>query len=88
MPSAARLGPVAIRQVFGISSFLNHPSAMTDTIVVSEWDADRFHQRVMELESQGYVARRETYRITAEMNPETGIVSHVHSMELYRTKKD
>jgi hypothetical protein len=61
---------------------------MTDTIVVSEWDADRFHQRVMELESQGYVARRETYRITAEMNPETGIVSHVHSMELYRTKEN
>ncbi|HEU5335253.1 MAG TPA: hypothetical protein VFU27_04785 [Terriglobales bacterium] len=61
---------------------------MTDTVVVSEWDADRFHQRVMELESQGYVARRETYRITAEMNPETGIVSHVHSMELYRSEKD
>ena len=62
--------------------------AMTDTIVVSEWDADRFHQRVMELESQGYVARRESYRITAEMNPETGIVSHVHSMELYRSKEN
>ena len=61
---------------------------MTYTVVVSEWDADRFHQRVMELESQGYVARRETYRITAEMNPETGIVSHVHSMELYRSEKD
>jgi hypothetical protein len=61
---------------------------MTDTVVVSEWDADRFHQRVMELESQGYVARRETYRITAEMNPETGIVSHVHSMELYRAHKE
>ncbi len=57
---------------------------MTDTIVVSEWDSDGFHQKVMELEAEGYVARRETYRITAEMNPETGIVSHVHSMELYR----
>ncbi|HLK31728.1 MAG TPA: hypothetical protein VKT29_01480 [Terriglobales bacterium] len=61
---------------------------MTDTIVVSEWDSDRFHQRVMELEAQGYVARRETYRITAEMNPETGIISHVHSIELYRPGKD
>ena len=61
---------------------------MTDTIVVSEWDSDRFHQRVMELEAKGYVARRETYRITAEMNPETGIVSHVHSIELYRPEKD
>ena len=57
---------------------------MTETVVVSEWDSDRFHQRVMELEAQGYVARRDTYRIIAEMNPETGIVSHVHSMELYR----
>ena len=57
---------------------------MTDTIVVSEWDSDVFHRKVMELEAQGYVARRDTYRITAEMNPETGIVSHVHFMELYR----
>jgi hypothetical protein len=61
---------------------------MTDAIVVSEWDSDLFHQKVMELEAQGYVARRDTYRITAEMNPETGIVSHLHSMELYRPKKD
>jgi hypothetical protein len=36
----------------------------------------------MELEKQGYVARRETYRIAAEMNPETGWISHVHSIEL------
>lgn len=62
----------------------SYSSAMTDTIVVSEWDSDIFHQKVMELEAQGYVARRDTYRITAEMNPETGIVSHLHSMELYR----
>jgi hypothetical protein len=61
---------------------------MTDTIVVSEWDSDVFHKKVMELEAQGYVARRETYRITAEMNPETGIVSHVHSMELYRPSRE
>lgn len=62
----------------------SYSCAMTDTIVVSEWDSDVFHQKVMELEAQGYVARRDTYRITAEMNPETGIVSHLHSMELYR----
>jgi len=49
---------------------------------VREWDADQFHARVMELEKQGYVARRESYRITAEMNPETGWISHVHSIEL------
>ena len=50
--------------------------------MVREWDADQFHARVMELEKQGYVARRETYRIAAEMNPETGWISHVHSIEL------
>jgi hypothetical protein len=57
---------------------------MTETTVVSEWDAERFHQKVLELERQGYIARRETYRISAEMHPETGIVTHVHSIELYR----
>ena len=55
---------------------------MTDVIVVREWDADEFHRQVLKLEEQGYVARRESYRITAEMNPETGIVTHVHSIEL------
>jgi hypothetical protein len=57
---------------------------MTETTVVSEWDAERFHQKVVELEGQGYIARLESYRIAAEMNPETGIVSHVHSIELSR----
>lgn len=54
----------------------------SDLIVVREWDADKFHARVLELEQQGYVSRRETYRVTAEMNPETGWVTHVHSIEL------
>jgi hypothetical protein len=53
-----------------------------DLVVVREWDADRFHARVLELEQQGYVARRETYRVTPEMNPETGWITHVHSIEL------
>jgi len=35
------------------------------------------------LESKGYVARRETYRITADMNPETGYIVHLHSIEMY-----
>ncbi|MBZ5523499.1 MAG: hypothetical protein LAP21_14795 [Acidobacteriia bacterium] len=50
--------------------------------MVREWDAEQFHARVLELEEQGYVARRDSYRITAEMNPETGWISHVHSIEL------
>ncbi|MGZ4822530.1 MAG: hypothetical protein ACXVZM_13070 [Terriglobales bacterium] len=60
---------------------------MNDLVVVREWDADKFHARVMELEQQGYVARRETYRIVAEMNPETGWVSLVHSIELAKPEK-
>jgi hypothetical protein len=53
-------------------------------IVVAEWDADAFHSRVSGLELQGYVARRETYRVTPEMNPETGRIVHLHTVELYR----
>ncbi len=53
-----------------------------DLILVREWDADRFHARVLELEQQGYVARRETYRVVAEMNPETGWMTHLHSIEM------
>ncbi len=55
---------------------------MNELVLVREWDADKFHARVMELEKQGYVTRRDTYRITPEMNPETGWISHVHSIEL------
>jgi len=57
---------------------------MDDVIVVREWDADSFHRRVLDLESRGYVARRETYRITPEVNPETGEIVHLHAIELLR----
>lgn len=63
-----------------------YASAVPDEVIlVREWDADQFHARVLELENQGYTARRETYRVTAEMNPETGWITHVHSMELSRS---
>lgn len=55
---------------------------MNDPVLVREWSANEFHHRVLELEAQGYTARRETYRITPETNPETGAVSHLHVMEL------
>ncbi len=58
--------------------------AASDVILVSEWDADSFHRRVSELALQGYVVRRETYRVTAEMNPETGRIVHLRTVELYR----
>jgi hypothetical protein len=58
-----------------------------DAIVVSEWDADAFHRCVSELERQGYVARRETYRVTPEMNPESGRIVHLHMVELCRVNQ-
>ena len=57
-----------------------------EIIVVRDWDADKFHARVLELEQQGYVARRDSYRIVADMDPETGWVKHVHSIELAKEK--
>lgn len=57
---------------------------MQDLKLVREWDADAFHQKVLELEQQGYVSRLDTYKITAEMNPETGTVVHLHSIEMVK----
>jgi len=56
-----------------------------DAIIVSEWDADAFHRHVSDLELQGYVVRRETYRVTPETNPETGRIVHLHTVELCRS---
>ena len=58
---------------------------MPDVIVVRDWDADSFHRRVMELESQGYEARRDTYRINPEMDPESGNIIHLHTIEMSRS---
>jgi hypothetical protein len=55
---------------------------MSEGILVREWDSDAFHKRVLELESDGYVARSEFYRITPEMHPETGAIIHLHSIEM------
>ncbi len=57
---------------------------MSEIRIVREWDADTFHKKVLELEAQGYVSRRETYKITAEMNPETGLIVHLHSIEMHK----
>ncbi len=57
---------------------------MADIKLVREWDADTFHRKVLELEAQGYQARRDTYKITAEMNPETGLIVHLHSIEMHK----
>ena len=60
----------------------------SNAVVISEWDADAFHRRVMDLELQGYVVRRETYRVIPEMNPETGRIVHLHTVELYKADPD
>ena len=70
------------------AALANKGETVSNAIVISEWDADAFHRRVMDLEQQGYVARRETYRVTPEMNPETGRIIHLHTVELYRADPD
>ncbi len=67
---------------FGWSLFLYTRFTMSQVTMVREWNADDFHAKVIELEGKGWHVRQESYRITPEMNPETGIVSHVHSIEL------
>ena len=57
---------------------------MPDIKLVREWDADSFHKKVLELEQQGYVSKLDTYKITAETHPETGIVVHLHSIEMHK----
>ena len=61
---------------------------MSQVTIVREWDADQFHARVLELEKQGWVSKRETYRVTPEMNPETGWITHVHSIELTKPEPE
>jgi len=56
----------------------------SDVIVVREFDPELFHKKVMELEAEGYIAKRETYHITPEMDPEDGKIVHLHSIELIR----
>ena len=57
---------------------------MSQVLMVQGWDVDDFHRKVADLERQSWQARRESYRITPEMNPETGVVSHLYSIEMQR----
>jgi hypothetical protein len=61
---------------------------MSDTIIIREWDADAFHRRVLDLEAQGYQARLESYKVVPEMNPETGEVIHLHTVELRKLSRE
>ena len=66
----------------------NPELTMSKVTMVREWDAESFHARVLDLEKQGYVARRETYTVRAEMHPETGWIVHLHSMEMVKEQEE
>ena len=57
---------------------------MSEVVQVREWGVDAFHKKVLQLESEGYVSRLDSYRIVPDVNPDTGIVLHLHTMEMYR----
>ena len=57
---------------------------MENTRLVREWDSDAFHRRVMELQSEGYDPRQESYHIIADVNPETGAIVHLHTIEMVK----
>jgi hypothetical protein len=59
---------------------------MDSAIFVREWNVDVFHRHVLDLETQGYIARRETYRITPETNPETGEITHLYMIEMFLSR--
>lgn len=56
---------------------------MRGPLLIREWNAEEFHRRVLQLESAGYIARRESYRVIAEMNPETGEIIHLYTIEMF-----
>jgi hypothetical protein len=59
---------------------------VSDAIFVRDWNVDAFHRQVLNLETQGYVARRETYCITPETNPDTGEIIHLYVIEMFRSE--
>lgn len=61
---------------------------MSGATVIEEWDSDAFHRRVMEMQAEGYVTRDESYRITPVMNPETGHITHVYKIEMYKPDEE
>ena len=61
---------------------------MSDAIIIREWNADAFHRRVLDLEAQGYAARLDSYDIKPEVNPETGEVIHLRTIEMLAPNQD
>jgi hypothetical protein len=59
-----------------------------EPVLIREWDNERFHRKVLELEANGYEARRETYQVIPEQNPDTGFVVHLYSIEMYPAENE
>jgi hypothetical protein len=59
-----------------------------EPVLMQDWDSERFHRRVLELVSNGYKARLESYKITPEMEPDTGKVIHRYSIELLKVSAE
>ena len=66
------------------SCMLSGRDVMSEVVQVREWDVDAFHKKVLQLEAEGFVSRLESYRIVPDMNPDTGVVVHLYTMEMYR----
>jgi hypothetical protein len=62
--------------------------AQDELVIVREWGSDAFHQRVIDLEREGYVTREGSYNIAPEVNPETGAIIHLHTIEMFRLPPD
>jgi hypothetical protein len=60
---------------------------MSKMILVREWDSDVFHKRVIELEKSGFIAKRETYQIIPEMDPDNGKITHLCTIEMYKPEE-
>jgi hypothetical protein len=60
---------------------------MEKAVLINEWDNDKFHERVMKLEAEGFTARLDTYRIIPEMDPDTGKIIHLYIIEMYKAEQ-
>ncbi len=60
---------------------------MQQVVPVRGWGEDAFHACLIAWERQGYRTRLESYRTTPEMSPETGYITHLHSIEMFRTEE-
>ncbi len=61
---------------------------MQEVVIVNERDPKAVQRRVYELEAQGHVSRRDSYRVFRETDTETGKTLHLRSMEMHKAEGD